>query len=167
MSEQVFGEAMDESEITRFLHDRGTGVLSLAQDGEAYGVPVSFGYDEPNDRFGLLLGFGEDSRKQSFIDTTERACLTAYEWRSPVNWRSVVARGQLTRIEEDAFEDATDQSGSSAASAFLTWAKTVSLDVFGAPVSDLDLTWYELRVEELTGRRAAREPGAETEFVEE
>lgn len=157
MSGQSFGEVMDDDEITRFLHDRGSGVLSLVSDGTAYGVPVSFGYDEPNDRFGLLLGFGDQSRKLEYIETTERACLTAYEWRSPMSWRSVIARGPLSQIEEEAFDDGTDDGAESAAASFLTWAKTVSLDVFGAPVDELDLAWYELRVEELTGRRAAHE----------
>ena len=158
MSEETFGEAMDREEITRFLQERGSGVLSLVKDTEAYAVPVSFGFDDPHDRFGLLLGFSDDSRKHDFIQTTDLACLTAYEWRSPVNWRSVIARGPLSQIEAEAFEDRTDQSGDTAAAAFLTWAKTVSLDVFGAPVTDLDLAWYEMRVKELTGRRAAQHP---------
>lgn len=162
MSDQSFGEAMEPSEITRFLNDRGTGVLSLVCEGMAYGIPVSFGYDEPNERFGLLLGFGAESQKQDYLETTEIACLTTYEWRSPVNWRSVIARGELDRIPEDAFEAETGQSGESAASAFLTWAKTVSLDVFGAPVDEVDIEWYELCVDELTGRRAAHEPSEES-----
>ena len=33
--------------------------------------------------------------------------------------------------------------------------ETVSLDVFGAPVDEIKLEWYELSIEELTGRRAA------------
>ena len=165
MSDQTFGEAMDHAAITRFLHDRGSGVLSLVDDGKAYAIPVSFGYDEPNDRFGLLLGFGTASRKAEYITTTELACLTAYEWRSPVNWRSVIARGRLSPIAASAFEDRADHEGESAAASFLTWAKTVSLDVFGAPVDELKLEWYELQIEELTGRRAAH--GASDESLAE
>lgn len=69
MTEDTFGEiegvGMDDAEIETFLRERGIGVLSLASDAEAYGVPISFGYDGDDRLCFVFLRVGERSRKRS------------------------------------------------------------------------------------------------------
>ena len=36
---------MTDTEVDAFLREQGTGVLALAADGDAYAVPISFGYE--------------------------------------------------------------------------------------------------------------------------
>lgn len=70
-------------------------MLSLASDAEAYGVPISFGYDGDDRLYFVFLRIGERSRKEEFAGATERAILTAYEVESKHVWRSVIARGRI------------------------------------------------------------------------
>jgi hypothetical protein len=89
------GIRMDESESRMFLRERGHGVLSLADESEAYGLPVSYGYDEEKGLFLYLLEFGSGGKKFDYIEETERACLTVYDVESPDAWRSVIVSGRL------------------------------------------------------------------------
>lgn len=93
------GIAMNDTEIEETLIDVGFGTLSLASDGEAYGVPISFGYTE--DRiFMNLLRFGDSSKKLEFQEKTEIACLTASEVHSRFDWKCVIVTGPLRSVDE-------------------------------------------------------------------
>lgn len=92
---------MDEAESRAFLREQGHGVLSLADGGEAYGLPVSYGYDEDQGLFLYLLEFGSGGKKFDYIEETERACLTVYAVESPTEWRSVVVTGKLREFDEE------------------------------------------------------------------
>lgn len=94
------GVPMTESERDEFLDERGQGVLSLARDGDAYGVPVSFGYDDGTLYF-VLLQFGDDSEKLEFAEATGTATFSTFEFEDEHHWRSVVARGPLESVAEE------------------------------------------------------------------
>jgi nitroimidazol reductase NimA-like FMN-containing flavoprotein (pyridoxamine 5'-phosphate oxidase superfamily) len=143
MSETV-GEAMDDVEIGRFLRNRGLGVLGLAADGEAYTIPIAFAYDEESRRCIFRFLATEDSEKMAFVSRTEIASLTAYEWGGPADWRSVVLRGPLSRLADDDMAQA--------AALFADLGAEAALDVFTKPVSAYETGWYELQIEECTGR---------------
>lgn len=143
MSEHV-GEGMDEFEIEQFLTSRGLGVLGVARDGEAYTIPIAFAYDDAGERCILRFIMGEDSEKSAFVSETERASLTTYEWDSKDDWTSVVVRGPIGKL---ASEDMAQ-----AAALFSDVGEEAALEVFNDPISEYETEWYELRVEEVTGR---------------
>ena len=91
---------MDEAALAEALRTHGTGVLSLARDGEAYAVPVSFGYDGERCYF-VFIGYHEPSTKAQFAESTERATLTVYEAPGRDDWHSVTVRGRLSRLGDD------------------------------------------------------------------
>jgi nitroimidazol reductase NimA-like FMN-containing flavoprotein (pyridoxamine 5'-phosphate oxidase superfamily) len=97
------GIEMSEQEVEATLRELGHGTLALASGDEAYGVPVSFGFDGER-LFLTLLQFGEESRKLAFADHTETATLTAYETASKFDWRSVVVTGELQEVPSDEHE---------------------------------------------------------------
>ncbi|WP_336364180.1 pyridoxamine 5'-phosphate oxidase family protein [Halalkalicoccus salilacus] len=110
---------MEEGEIKAFLNEQGVGVLSLARGDEAYGVPISFGYDGEDRLYFVFLGIGERSRKREFAEATERASFVAYEVESKHAWTSVVAGGRVREVadeEWDALEDAIEENASRASS---------------------------------------------------
>lgn len=97
------GIEMSEDELDRFLHEQGHGTLSLADGGEAYAVPISFGYD--GDAIYLsLIEFGDASTKLDFIEHTERACLVTYNVQTRHVWKSALVRGTLDPVAEDEFD---------------------------------------------------------------
>lgn len=91
---------MTGREVEAFLREQGVGVLSLASGNEAYGVPVSFGYDGEHLHFVFLLS-GEANRKEAFAERTDRASFLAYEVQSRYRWRSVVAAGPIREVTDD------------------------------------------------------------------
>lgn len=134
-----YGHPMTTDEVVTFLADQTTGVLSLTDDANAYGIPMSFAYHETEDRFLMDMGFAEDSKKQGYIETTNRACLTTFDWISPTNWASVVAIGPIRSLEDG---DVPDEIAS--------WYQDVATDIdVAGTVANLE--WFELVVDELTG----------------
>jgi hypothetical protein len=70
----IQGNEMDDEAARQFLTEQGFGVLSLAADGVAYGIPISYGCDPETERlYFVFLRPGEESRKERFSEATERA----------------------------------------------------------------------------------------------
>lgn len=96
----VRGNQMTAEELDEALRELTHGTLSLARDDEAYGVPISFGYDGER-VFLYLIQFGDQSKKIEFCEQTETASLTAYEANSRFDWKSVVVTGTLHDLDDD------------------------------------------------------------------
>lgn len=134
-----YGHRMTDDEIAAFLDEQATGVLSLASDGHAYGIPMSFAYDEAGERLLMDMGFAESSKKRRFLDSTDEATLTTYDWVTPANWTSVIATGPINRITEG---DVDEELAS--------WYQDLASDIdVAGPVEEL--AWFELRITEVTG----------------
>lgn len=137
--------AMTTDEITRFLDARGTCVLSLAEDDEPYAIPVSYGYDASEECFYLRLGHSPESEKQAFLQASERARIVVYD-QTPEGWKSVVATGVLTELDE---ADLTAEL-----IAQLSDAELPRFEMWDESKRELDFTINRLDVETLTGRKA-------------
>lgn len=96
----VQGIVMSDDEIDAMLRAKGFGVLSLARDSEAYGVPISFGYDGEN-RYFVLLRPGEESTKEAFIRETDTASFLVYDVDGKHDWRSVIVSGRVEPVDDD------------------------------------------------------------------
>lgn len=112
MGDEAFGEwhgsPMDSTDVDRLLTETGYGVLSLARDGEAYAIPVSFGYAD-GQVYLMLLRDSPDNRKLAFCEATERASLLVTDIRGRFDWESVRVDGPLRRLDRGSHEwdDAT------------------------------------------------------------
>lgn len=144
MVADVYGSTMSDAEIDTFLHRQGTGVLSLAREGSAYAIPVSYGYDHEGERCILDLGFGPQSKKRQWLHTTEGACLTVYDIRSAREWASVVLEGAPRKLEDEKADEAAD--------VFYEHAEDVGIAVFDHPPKDIELQWYAFDIDVATGR---------------
>lgn len=139
--EYVYTAGMTESEVDERLRENETGVLSLAKDGTAYAIPVSYYYD--GTAMVLRLGDDEESKKLEFVEATDRASFLLFDASADDSWSIVVAGTlrELSDAETDDYDAAAvnDRFG--------------SLRVFDESVDELALTLYELRIESVTGRR--------------
>ncbi|MFC7096756.1 pyridoxamine 5'-phosphate oxidase family protein [Halobaculum marinum] len=104
---------MSEAAVEATLREHGTGVLSMARDGEAYAIPVSFGYDGERCYF-VFVGYHEPSTKAAFAEATERATLTVYDDTSRDDWHSVNVRGRLAKLGDDDWPAAREAIGDNA-----------------------------------------------------
>ncbi|MDL5361496.1 pyridoxamine 5'-phosphate oxidase family protein [Halalkalicoccus sp. NIPERK01] len=140
---EITGTGMDEAEVGAFLHDRGIGVLSLARDGEAYGVPVSFGYDGTDRLYFVFLRVGEESRKEAFAAATDRASFTIYDVESKHAWRSVIVHGRIREVADDEWETVRDSIDDNA------WYPSL----FSEAEPMRDIQGWVLEIEEMTGQK--------------
>jgi hypothetical protein len=149
----IQGIEMDEESAEDLLRREGVGVLSLADDGLAYGVPVSFGYADRS-IYLVFLQPGEDSEKVAFADATREASFLAFTRSSKHNWQSVIARGPIHRLGEGEWDQLVEAMGDNA------WFPSL----FAETQPMQDLLGYELRVDSLTGMqsRAAERSGSVT-----
>ncbi|WP_458205676.1 pyridoxamine 5'-phosphate oxidase family protein [Haladaptatus sp. NG-SE-30] len=139
--EYVYTFGMDETELERKLRETETGILSLAQDDDAYAIPVGFHYDGKR----LLLRFGvkDDGEKMAFVKTTDTASFVIYDTKSNESW-SILMTGTL-----HPFEGSFDETEINELFA--------PLRVFDEDVDDVEPVIYAFEIEHVTGRKTGIE----------
>lgn len=146
MSIDLYGGTMDYRETIEFAESQGIDILSFGGEEGGYGIPMSFGFDSDSERCIFQFAFDDGSTKRRFIEKDRRVTLTLYEWNAVDDWRSVVFGGFLHRVPDD--------QQSRAAGIFAAHAKIASLEVFRQPTEELVFGWYELEIDETTGRQS-------------
>lgn len=100
---QFMGVPMSSDDIETLLVSEGYGILSLAQDGEPYSIPVSFGYDGESIYLGLL-GFDPNPTKMEFLADGDTARLLVTDIGNRFEWQSVAITGPARSIEKGSEE---------------------------------------------------------------
>jgi len=144
--EFAYTSGMPAEAVSERLETSESGVLALADGGDAYAFPVFHHYEDGS----LFVRLGEtgESRKGPYLDATETATYVVYDTESTADaeeWTgwSVVARGPISAVPADdpAYE------------AVKINERYAPIRVFDEPTDEMDVTLYELAIEELTGRR--------------
>lgn len=138
---------LDDIDIENILTDVGLGVLSVIDENQPYGIPVSFGYANGEISFMLQFNTDTESRKLAALSDNPHACLTVYQHDvgPPEAWRSVVITGEL-------FERTPDEEGEAFFSLADNAAFAPDYNVFDTPVNQLDLRFFGLSMDEVSGR---------------
>ncbi|SDY71466.1 pyridoxamine 5'-phosphate oxidase family protein [Halopenitus persicus] len=138
---------LEEEEIEKVLVDNGLGVLSLVEETNPYGIPMSFGYGDGMISFMMQREGGSESRKMAAFESNPSACLTVYEHKEgpPERWRSVIVTGELYEIPEDEEGEAFFNLADNAVFA-------PEFDVLNISPEEIDLQYIGLTTEELSGR---------------
>lgn len=138
--EYVHTVGMTDREIDERLREHEVGVLSLAREGDAYSVPISYNWD--GERLLLRLTDDDHSKKMAYVDTTEEACFLLYA-AGEDSW-SIVVTGRLHLLDSDrgdGFDDRTINE----------WFDEVR--IFDEAIDEVVVYVYEFEIESLTGRR--------------
>jgi len=137
----TYTAGMDHDDVEERLREAETGVLSLVDGDDAYGVPLAHYYDG-GDALLFRLGRDDDSEKIAAIESTGRACFVVYDYASTTESWSVLARGELRRVPADdpRYEDAEINR------------HFPDLRVFDEAIDEVEVVLYELRMDEVTGR---------------
>jgi hypothetical protein len=142
-SEAWTASELDAGAVSDLLEDAGYGVLALANDGESYAVPMSFGFDGDSTIY-FQFGFGEGSVKRAFLDATSAATLVVHDVRTCDDWHSVVVTGPIDRVPESRSVDAF---------AALSDNAVLPRNALDDRLTAADFELYRLDVESATGRR--------------
>ena len=139
---------MEIDEIEEFLSNQQTGVLALAANNDAYGIPVLFVYHGPDhNEIYFRFGYGGENRKRGFLDTVETANLVVYD-NTEQGWYSVIARGPVTELTESSIDAQIVQ--------YLNNLRIPYFRVFTKPEDSMEFSIVRLDMTELTGVKAAR-----------
>lgn len=141
---EIEGIEMEREDVDAFVREQGMGVLSLTDGQEAYGVPVSFGYNGEDSIYFIFLRIGEQSKKEQFAEQTEHASLTVYDVTSKHVWTSVVVSGSLHQISDDGWDELVAAIEDNA------WYPSL----FSEAVPMQDIVGWEFRIEEITGQQS-------------
>jgi hypothetical protein len=144
--EVAYTIGMEDSELEDRLADVHHGVLSLADGDESYAFPVFHHYEDGALYF--RLGVASDSEKAPFLDSTGTATYVVYaveptdDPEEKTGW-SVVARGPIREVPPDdpAYESVEINE------------RYAPIRIFDESLEDVAVTLFELRPEELTGRK--------------
>jgi nitroimidazol reductase NimA-like FMN-containing flavoprotein (pyridoxamine 5'-phosphate oxidase superfamily) len=138
---------LDEEQIEQVLVDNGLGVLSLVEETDPYGIPMSFGYGDGMISFMMQREESSESRKMAAFEANPSACLTVYEHKEgpPERWRSVLVTGELYEIPEDEEGEAFFNLADNAVFA-------PEFDVLNISPEEIDLQYIGLTTEDLSGR---------------
>ena len=135
---------LSEAELSEFLGDGGTGVLSFSTDGDEppFTLPVSYGYLADTGRFHYRLAIPDGSTKEQYVD---RPVSFVVHDETEAGWRSVVATGVLEDLTKLPYEaDALQER----------WGVNIPLvDIFEDPPDDVTFRPFRLDPERVTGRK--------------
>ena len=91
---------MHEADCKAFLGRHRVGVMSLAHDGDAYGLPLFYAYD------GYALFFNSrPGEKDEFLQHTGQGCFVVLDVKGDDDWTSVEARGPVRKVDSNADAD--------------------------------------------------------------
>lgn len=150
-------ETLTDEEARNVLREGEYGHLALCKDGQAYVIPMCYGYA------GQALYFhGTGGLKAEFAEATERACFSVGWIKSLDEWVNVLAYGALERIEEErerlvAMDALLERPNPP------VWGTTDA----GEPArADEPEVYYKLAIDEVTGRVSERQAMGYEERVE-
>lgn len=150
-------ETLTDEEARNVLREGEYGHLGLCKDGQAYVLPMCYGYVGP-----ALYFHGTQGLKDEYVEATERACFSVGWIRSLDEWVNVLVYGTMARVTEDddrliAMDALMERPNPP------TWGTSP----VGEPArEDEPDVYYKLTVEEVTGRVSERKAMGFEERVE-
>lgn len=147
---ELFGMDVSEAEARTYLGDAEFGVLGLTKEGEAYTVPLSFGYDTDLTTLYFLFAFEGESKKREFVETTETASFTVVESELPDAWTSVILTGTLTHLSDEESTAYAALADTATFPALYTFEDYVDME-------SVEQSFYQFEVETITARRSPKQ----------
>jgi hypothetical protein len=133
---------MDAEAVAAFLNEHQTGLLSLARDDDAYGIPVAYNYRRDDERLYFRFGFAPGSRKREFADATEQASFCVYD-EVDGRWTSVVASGRLVELAANDLESRIVEN--------VEQLRIPFYKVFDRPTEEMEFAIVALEIDDLHG----------------
>lgn len=135
-------ESMDALEIVEFLQTQDTGVLALANDDDAYAIPVSFAFDEDEEALYFRMGFAPGSQKERYLDHTDHVTFVVYD-DTDDGWKSVLVEGRATLLSRDDIDAALVEAAENLDIPYY--------QVHERPATDVDFTIVRLKPTRMSG----------------
>lgn len=143
----LLGVDVPTEEVRGCLDRAEFGVLALADGSDAYTVPLSFGHAPDLSALYFLLGFGPDSKKREFLETTDTASFVVAECELPDEWQSIIFTGSVAKVGDDKQQAAYSALADSAA-----FPATYTFEEY-YDLAEMEQDLFTFDVESVTARR--------------
>lgn len=87
--------AMTDAEVREFVRHNKFGLLSLAENGRAYGLPLFYGYDGRS-----IFVHVHGGLKSQYVRSTSEACFTIVRVMGMDDWASVQVFGTIEKVTD-------------------------------------------------------------------
>ncbi len=142
------------TECAELLERTTLGRLACAKDGQPYVVPIHFSFDRER---GCVYSFSGVGQKVTWMRQNPRVCLEVDEVSDKDHWQTVVVFGRFEEIQDSPEETEARQRAEALFQKRTEWWLPAAAATAGSRVRHIV---YRIHVDEVTGRRAARNFGA-------
>ncbi len=139
--EYTYTRGLTDDELTDRIGTRGHGVLSLANENDAYAIPLN--YYHTGSHLYLRMSDEPDSMKIEYAATTNTATFVIYDYDAPDDSWSVLIRGDLTPLAPETQAEFTPTKLNEYFPPFR---------LFDEDIQEVDMKIYELYPTAITGR---------------
>jgi len=148
---------LTSAECREVLARTTVGRLACARDNQPYIVPAFFDFD-PDEN--CLYSFATRGRKIDWMRMNEKVCVELEEIRDPSHWTTILVFGKFQELDGSD----TSRGGLRRAQALFErrerWWQPGAATVLATPDHAVPV-FYRIRIDRITGRRAARPEAAE------
>ncbi len=131
------------------------GRLACSQGGQPYVVPVYLAYADHS-----LYGFATLGKKIEWMRANPLVCVEVDEVVSPQQWASVIVVGRYEELPDTPeLQSARAFAHKLLKHAAMWWEPAYVKTVLGGAPRPLVPVFYRIRITQVTGHRASREPG--------
>ncbi len=141
-------------ECAELLERTNLGRLACARAGQPYVVPIHFSFDRER---GCLYSFSGVGRKVTWMRENPRVCLEVDDISYKDHWQTVVVFGRYEEIQDSPEETEARQRAEALFQKRREWWLPAGATTAGSRVRHIV---YRIHVDEITGRRAARNVGS-------
>jgi nitroimidazol reductase NimA-like FMN-containing flavoprotein (pyridoxamine 5'-phosphate oxidase superfamily) len=140
---------MTEEECGAFLAGASLGRLGCSFDGQAYVVPIYFGYEA--EFIYVLSTFG---KKTEWMRVNPKVCLQVDEIVNQSQWTSVIVTGTYQELPELQFSKEREHARELLGKRFLWWQNALAERQLRLGDHAIDPLFFRIHIDSATGLRA-------------
>ena len=145
---------MSKQECRDLLARLGFGRLATSHKRQPYVVPIYFAYEG-----GRLYGFTTLGRKVQWMRANPRVCVEVDEVADQLTWSSVVVLGKYEELPDTAKHKRLRLRAEALLGKRARWSRTAhASNQLRGPRRRSNALFYCIHVNEITGRKAAKDP---------
>jgi uncharacterized protein len=137
-------------ECVQLLQRTNLGRLACSKDGQPYVVPIHFSFDPER---GCLYSFSGVGQKVTWMRQNPRVCLEVDDVTNKDHWQTVVVYGRYEEIQDSPEQTEARQRAEALFQQRPEWWLPAAAATAGSRERHIV---YRIHVDEVTGRRAAR-----------
>jgi len=146
---------MTGEECSAFLKHASLGRLGCSHENQPYVVPIRFAADG-----GYIYVFSTFGQKVKWMRSNPKVCVQTDEIKGQEDWVSVIVNGEYEELPEPRYTDERKRASLLLSKQYQWWLNALGTRQMKAGDSPIEPLFFRIRIESMTGLRAAGEKQA-------